>query len=133
VHLEELRALIARHARPDMTTAINGVLASKVDRPDPPSPSMTGTVLALIAQGAKRLALGDRMYEYRTGQYLVASVDLPVTGHFVDPSPEHPALGFGLVLRPSVVAGLLLQAGPGDLPPAAGATPPGLAVNDAPD
>lgn len=40
---------------------------------------MSGTVLALIAQGAKRLALGDRVYEYRVyeyraGQYLVASV-----------------------------------------------------------
>ncbi|GGN42246.1 hypothetical protein GCM10011578_091390 [Streptomyces fuscichromogenes] len=31
---------------------------------------MTGTVLAVIAQGAKRLALGDRAYEYGAGQYL---------------------------------------------------------------
>ena len=65
MYLDELRTLLARHARPDMTTAIDGVLISKVDRPDPPSPSMSGTVLALIAQGAKRLALGDRVYEYR--------------------------------------------------------------------
>ena len=125
--------MIARHARPDTTTAVDGVLASKVDRPDPVAPSMTGTVLALIAQGTKRLALGDRVYEYGAGQYLVASVDLPVTGHFVGATRERPALGFGLVLRPSVVAELLLQARPGDLPPAAGAAPPGIAVNDAPD
>ena len=110
--------MLARHARPDWTTAIDGVLISKVDRPDPPSPSMSGTVLALIAQGAKRLALGDRVYEYGAGQYLVASVDLPVTGHFTEADPEQPALGFGLVLHPSAVAELLLQAGPGDLPPA---------------
>ena len=89
--------MIARHARPDTTTAVDGVLASKVDRPDPVAPSMTGTVLALIAQGAKRLALGDRVYEYGAGQYLVASVDLPVTGQFVSATREHPALGFGLV------------------------------------
>ena len=94
---------------------------------------MTGTVLALVAQGAKRLALGDRVYDYRAGQYLVASVDLPVTGHFVDVSPEHPALGFGLVLRSSVVAELLLRAGPTDLPPAPGGAPSGIAVSDAPD
>src|SRR5262245_12533756 len=75
MHLEELRALLARHARPDWTTAIDGVLISKVDRPDPPAPSMSGTVLAVIAQGAKHLALGDRVYEYGAGQYLVASVD----------------------------------------------------------
>ena len=131
--LGELRTLIARHARPDMTTAVDGVLVSKVERPSAPYPSMTGTVLALVAQGAKRLALGDRVYDYRAGQYLVASVDLPVTGHFVDVAPEHPALGFGLVLRSSVVAELLLRAGPTDLPPAPGGAPSGIAVSDAPD
>ena len=131
--LAELRTLIARHARPDMTTAVDGVLASKVERLSAPYPSMTGTVLALVAQGAKRLALGDRVYDYRAGQYLVASVDLPVTGHFVDVSPAHPALGFGLVLRSSVVAELLLRAGPTDLPPAPGGAPSGIAVSDAPD
>ena len=131
--LAELRTLIARHARPDMTTAVDGVLVSKVERPSAPYPSMTGTVLALVAQGAKRLALGDRVYDYRAGQYLVASVDLPVTGHFVDVAPEHPALGFGLVLRSSVVAELLLRAGPTDLPPAPGGAPSGIAVSDAPD
>lgn len=131
--LDELRTLLARHARPDMTTEVDGVLASKVERPTPPYTSMTGTVLALVARGAKRLALGDRVYDYRAGQYLVASVDLPVTGHFIDVSPEHPALGFGLVLRSSVVAKLLLRAAPTDLPPAPGGAPSGIAVSDAPD
>jgi hypothetical protein len=73
------------------------------------------------------------MISYTRGQFWSRRSTLPVTGHFVDTAPEYPALGFGLVLRPSVVAGLLLQAGRGDLPPAAGGTPPGLAVNDAPD
>jgi len=130
MRLDELRTLLARHARPDFTTAIDGVLISKVDRPHPPSPAMSGTVLAVIAQGAKRLSLGDRVYEYRAGQYLVASVDLPVTGHFVDPGPQRPALGFGLTLRPDDIAELLLGAGPGEVPAPA---PPGIAVSDAPD
>ncbi|MET7897152.1 AraC family transcriptional regulator [Streptomyces mirabilis] len=133
MYLEELRTLLARHARPEWTTAIDGVLISKVERSDPPASSMTGTVLAVIAQGAKRLALGDRVYEYRAGQYLVASVDLPVTGQFTDADPEHPALGFGLTLEPSAVAELLLQAGPGDAPRAGGSALPGIAVSDAPD
>jgi AraC-like DNA-binding protein len=131
--LDELRALLARHARPDMTTAIEGVLISKVDQSAPPSPAMSGTVLALIAQGAKRIALGDRVYEYRAGQYLVASVDMPITGHFTEASPELPAIGFGLLLHPATVAELLLQAAPGDLPPAGGGAPSGMAVSDAPD
>ncbi|MFD8649664.1 AraC family transcriptional regulator [Streptomyces mirabilis] len=49
------------------------------------------------------------------------------------PDPEHPALGFGLTLEPSVVAELLLQAGPGDAPRAGGSALPGIAVSDAPD
>jgi AraC-like DNA-binding protein len=131
--LDELNALITRHARPDGATAIDDVLISKVEQPSLPSPSMSGTVLALIAQGAKRIALGDRVYEYRAGQYLIASVDLPITGHFTEASPERPAMGFGLTLHPATVAELLLQAGPGDLPPASGTAPSGMAVSDAPD
>ncbi|MGE3289535.1 MAG: AraC family transcriptional regulator N-terminal domain-containing protein [Pseudonocardia sp.] len=130
--LEELRTLIARHARPDARTALDGVLASKIVRSTPDTPSMSGTVLALIAQGTKRLALGDRIHTYGAGQYLVASVDLPVTGHFVGASPERPALGFGLTLRASVVAELLLQAAPGQSGPAPSGAPPAIAVSDAP-
>ncbi|MGI5238022.1 AraC family transcriptional regulator [Dactylosporangium sp. CA-139066] len=129
--LDALRALVARHARPDMTTAIDGVLLSKVEQAGPPAPEMSGTVLAVIAQGAKRIALGDRVYEYGAGQYLVASVDLPITGHFIEASPARPALGFGLVLNPAMVAEVLLQAAPGVLPPV-GAAPSGMAVSDAP-
>ncbi|WP_432969388.1 AraC family transcriptional regulator [Dactylosporangium sp. CA-233914] len=132
VYRERLRALIARHARPDMTTPLDGVLISKVEQAGPPLPEMSGTVVAVIAQGAKRIALGDRVYEYRAGQYLVASVDLPITGHFTEATPAWPALGFGLVLNPGMVAEVLLQAAPGDLPPAGGA-PSGMAVSDAPD
>ncbi|GAB2887057.1 AraC family transcriptional regulator [Streptomyces mayteni] len=133
MRLDELRTLLARHARPDWSTDIDGVLVSRVDRSEPPTPSMSGAVLAVIAQGAKRLALGERVYEYGPGQYLVASVDLPVTGQFTRARPEEPALGFGLVLEPSAVAELLLQAGPGDRPRAGGGTPSGIAVSDAPD
>lgn len=129
---DEFRTLLDRHARPDWTTAIDGVLISKVDRPDPPAPSMSGTVLAVIAQGAKRLALGDTVYEYGAGQYLVASVDLPVTGEFTRIEPGRPALGFGLTLEPSAVAELLLEAGPGDAPRTGGGTPPGITVSDTP-
>jgi hypothetical protein len=94
---------------------------------------MSGTVLAVVAQGGKRLALGDRVYEYRAGQYLVASVDLPVMGHVVDTAPGRPTLGFGMTLEPAAIAELLLQAGPGDLPRSPATARPGIEVSDAPD
>jgi AraC-like DNA-binding protein len=118
--LDELRELIERHARPDGTTDIDGVLLSAAEGPGEPQASTTGTVLAVIAQGAKRLAIGDRVYDYGPGQYLVASVDLPITGHYTRASAAEPALGFGLVLRPSAIAELVLETPGATAPPALG-------------
>ncbi|MFF5234997.1 AraC family transcriptional regulator N-terminal domain-containing protein [Dactylosporangium sp. NPDC000521] len=130
--LEELRELLARHARPDLSTSIGEVRIFRADRPHPPVPTTYGKVVALVGQGTKRFALGDRVYDYHAGQYLVASVDMPVTAYFAKASPELPGLGVGLDLHPSAIAELLLQAAPGDLPDIGRAAPPGLAVSTAP-
>ncbi|MGC4942459.1 AraC family transcriptional regulator [Kribbella sp. DT2] len=130
--MKEFRDLVQRHARPDLTTAIDGVRLCRADREVAPESGTTGTVLAIVAQGTKRLALGEDLFEYGAGQYLVASLDLPVTGHFVEATPAGPALAFGMTLEPAVIADLLLQAGPADLPETSEAARPGLAVSDAP-
>ena len=129
--LAELRDLIDRHARADMTTPIEGVLIARHDI-SVLEPSMSGSVMALIAQGTKRLALGERVYEYGAGQYLVSSLDLPVTGQFIDASPERPALGFGLVLHPPSIADLLLRADSLGTRDGRGSPPCGMVVSDAP-
>ncbi|MFI6347170.1 AraC family transcriptional regulator N-terminal domain-containing protein [Streptomyces sp. NPDC050560] len=130
--LEELCALIDRHARRG-TPPVEGLLLSRSERPTAPEPSLTGPVLALVAQGAKRTGLGERTYEYRAGQYLVVTVDLPVTGHFSEASPGRPFLGVGLELRPAAIADLLLQhaTAPGPARPPGGAVS-GIAVSTAP-
>jgi AraC-like DNA-binding protein len=132
VSLDELGKLLERHVGPDLTTAIDGVRICKTDLTVSPESSTTGTVLVVIAQGGKRLALGDRFYEYGAGQYLVASLDLAVTGRVID-APGHPTLSFGMTLEPTAIAELLLAAGPGDLPRAPSTARPGIAVSNAPD
>jgi AraC-like DNA-binding protein len=107
--LAELRDLVAAHARSDLRTSIDGLLLSRVETVEPDH-SLTEPLLVVMAQGGKRLLLGDQLYEYRAGQCLVVTADLPVTGHFVGASPQVPALGMGLVLRPAVIARLLLEA-----------------------
>ncbi|MFI6180418.1 AraC family transcriptional regulator N-terminal domain-containing protein [Nonomuraea sp. NPDC051191] len=129
--LDELRDLLNRHARPDLRTPIEDVLIFKAEQPRPPTPTTYGKVLAVVAQGTKRFALGDHLYEYREGQYLVASVDLPVTAHFVKASPDLPGLGVGLTLHPTAIAEVLLQVSPGDLPDLGDDAPFGLAVSNA--
>jgi hypothetical protein len=131
--LAELRGLLERHVRPDLTTAIEGVRLCRADRAASPVSSMSGTVVAVIAQGGKRLALGERVYDYGAGQYLVASVDLPVTGQAAEAASGCPALGFGMTLDPAVIAELPLQGWPGELPRSSGAARPGVAVSGADD
>ncbi|MGW0082312.1 AraC family transcriptional regulator [Streptomyces sp. NPDC003393] len=128
--LDEMCELVNRHARPDMSTAIDGVQTCRFDRYSAPAAGMSGTVLAVIAQGGKRLALGEHLYEYGPGQYLVTSVDLPVTGHVIDTG--RPTLGFGMTLAPADIAQLLLDADPRDLPAPAPTAPAGIAVSQAP-
>ncbi|GAA3517740.1 AraC family transcriptional regulator [Streptosporangium album] len=129
--LDELRDLLHRHARPDLATPIEDVLIFRAEQPQPPTPTTYGKVLAVVAQGTKRFALGEKVYEYREGQYLIASVDLPVTAHFARASAELPGLGVGLTLHPAAVAEVLLQAAPGELPEHGEGVPPGLAVSTA--
>lgn len=107
---EEFRRLVAQHAPGGISaTAIPGVLVSRMDDGGSPDESTTGTVLAIVAQGTKRLSVGGSVHDYGVGQYLVASVDLPVSGQFTDATPRHPALGLGLELRPEVIAELMLS------------------------
>lgn len=132
--LAELSALILRHASRGVTsTAIPGVLIARVDTSGPQTESTTGTVLAIVAQGGKRLSVGDAVHEYGPGQYLVTSMELPVSGQFLDATPDHPALGFGLELRPDLIAELLLHpASSGFARPQRGDNAPAaIAVGDA--
>jgi AraC-like DNA-binding protein len=128
--LEEIRQRIAAHARPDMATPIDGLLLSEVTTDAvTPDYTLTEPLFVVMAQGGKRLMLGDRTYEYRAGQCLVVTATLPVTGHYIDTSPQAPSLGLGLVLRPADIAALILQAPAGSR--ARGADASAISIGDA--
>jgi AraC-like DNA-binding protein len=126
--LDDIRRSIVTHARPDLQTSIPGLLLSRVTTQEPDY-SLTDPLLVVMAQGGKRLLLGDQVFEYRAGQLLVVTAGLPVTGHFLDATPQHPALGMGLVLRPAAIAQLLLEAPAARLSGAS--TGPAIATGDA--
>lgn len=89
-------------------TSLPGVTLLRSDTPTVPIPAVYEPMLCLIAQGSKRTLLGDRLFEYGAGDYVVASVDLPISGEVLEASPESPYLAFSLRLDTSVLADLLL-------------------------
>lgn len=108
--LTELRTLIARHAASGKAgTLIAGLTMKAISKPTQPIHSIDEPVFAVIAQGAKRTVLADRVFEYRAGHYLVASVELPVTSCVVHASEKTPFLGLGLTLKPELIASILLE------------------------
>jgi AraC-like DNA-binding protein len=127
--LAELRTLIARHAGPGQTEmAVEGVRLTASDVPARPSHHVYEPIFGVVAQGAKRTMLGDKVFEYSAGQYLVVSVDLPIASHVVRASADEPYLAVGMTLRPANIATLLLEVAAGDH---TAVEPSGMAVSDA--
>jgi AraC-like DNA-binding protein len=127
--LAELRRLIARHAGEGVTrTPLDGVTVMASGTKTQPIGSVSEPALAVVAQGAKRTVLGDSVFAYGPGQYLLVSVDLPVTAHITHASREQPFLAFGMTLRPAAIAALLLESDPGEQEQR---SPLGIASSDA--
>jgi AraC-like DNA-binding protein len=127
--LDELRTLIARHAAGRYRqTRLPGVVVMESHAPTEPLTAVTRPSFAIVAQGVKRTILGEQIFDYGPGQYVVISLDLPVTGHVLRAGPDEPFLGMGLTLEPATIAALLL-----DAPTAARADASGIAVSDATD
>jgi AraC-like DNA-binding protein len=112
-----------------MQTQIDGLLMSKVTGPAAPDYSLTEPLLVVMAQGGKRLLLGEQVFEYRAGECLIVTANLPVTGDYLDTGPDMPTLAMGLVLRPAAVAALMLRA---PAPSRAAAGPAGIAMATGP-
>ncbi|WP_447191534.1 AraC family transcriptional regulator N-terminal domain-containing protein [Streptosporangium sp. G12] len=134
-HLEELRDRIARLAaggpRP---LGIEGVTVFSTGHVTEPLGTVTTPMFALVAQGAKRSVLNDRVFDYQAGQYLVVTVDLPLTSQITHATPAEPFLGFGLPLRPATIAQLLVEAGPAVVRSSRAPNDgPGVATSDADD
>jgi AraC-like DNA-binding protein len=72
--------------------------------------------LCLVAQGAKRVLLGQEVYEYDTSRMLVYSVDVPVAAQVTQASLDQPFLGLRLDLDAARIADLTAKVYPHGLP-----------------
>lgn len=63
----------------------------------------------LIVQGEKEVWLGEERFRYGAGHYIVASVELPVTGQIIRATEDMPYLAIKLELTPSDVLEMLTE------------------------
>jgi AraC-like DNA-binding protein len=125
--LDALGDIIGRHARNSHgPTVIEGLTVTATDAPTAPRSGIAEPSLGLVVQGGKRTVSGDRVLDYAAGEFLIAQLDLPVTGQVTAASAGRPFLGIGVRVEPAEIAAMLLEAA---VPP--GGTParaPGIAV-----
>lgn len=115
----ELAATIDRLTRVDGSheTAIARLALARFSQMQHPVHAMYEPAFCVLAQGSKRVLLGNEVYIYDGSRYLVASQNLPVSGQVIDASPESPYLGLRLVLDVKDIAALALEFGLGDTSP----------------
>jgi AraC-like DNA-binding protein len=128
--LAELKRCIERFTRRDgvHSTAIAPLSLFRASAPSELVQAVYEPTLAIIAQGRKRVMLGNEIYHYDAAHFLLVSVGLPVVGQVIDASPESPYLSLRIDLDPSLLGELILAARP---PEAHGRPQRGLVVSRA--
>lgn len=126
--LQELAGLIAAHGlAPRAATPIAGLTLLRADaKADVPVQVVYTPKVCVIAQGRKRVGLGDQTFDYDARSYLVASVHLPVTGQVVAASRALPYLSLSLEIDVDQLADVMVGM---TLPPIEAEVPRGLAVS----
>jgi len=88
-----------------------GLGLRRYSRPTVPVHGFYEPSFCVIAQGSKVILLGEDSFRYDPAHYMITTVELPMTGQVVEASAERPFLGLRLVLDPSVVAAVMVEAG----------------------
>lgn len=124
--ITDLATTILRHTPESgmAGTAVQRLTLIRADQPSMPVPSVYEASLCLIAQGSKRVSLGDHSVLYDASRYLLVSVDLPLVGHVLEASPDVPYLCCKIDLDLQALADLMIAEGR----TASGADLPAMAV-----
>ncbi|CAH0144651.1 HTH-type transcriptional activator RhaS [Peribacillus sp. Bi96] len=105
----ELAKMIEHYSGRDGThsTAIPSLFFSRQSNAIGPNYGVYNPSLCIIVQGMKEVLLAKERFTYNPADYLVASVDLPVTAQVIEASPDVPYLAFKLEFTPSQILEVL--------------------------
>lgn len=114
--IHELRQAIARWTEQgeQRITAVPGLSLFRHTAPTDPIGGLYEPSVCVVAQGAKRVILGEDSFVYDAHHYLITSVHLPTIVRVIDASGEKPYLGLMLKLDLREVSQMMLDS---HLPP----------------
>jgi AraC-like DNA-binding protein len=104
IQCQELAALITRHTDGNgdgfHQTSIDKLQFGRESCVASTLAAVSTPMLAIVVQGKKAALLGEETYHYGAAQYLILSIDLPISGFITEATSTQPYLGFRLDLDP---------------------------------
>ncbi|HAV1342314.1 TPA: AraC family transcriptional regulator [Vibrio parahaemolyticus] len=90
-------------------TPISGLRFTRWTTPTPPTSYTHNPSICLIAQGRKRVLLGEESFIYDANHFLISSVDLPIIANIIEASEEQPYLGLIMELDLTEISQLIVD------------------------
>ncbi|HCH1965555.1 AraC family transcriptional regulator N-terminal domain-containing protein [Vibrio parahaemolyticus] len=90
-------------------TPISGLRFSRWTTPTPPTSYTHNPSICLIAQGRKRVLLGEESFIYDANHFLISSIDLPIIANIIEASEEQPYLGLIMELELTEISQLIVD------------------------
>lgn len=109
---QEFIELVTRHAQFEGSREVAPGL--RLARATSPTDRVTGVFkpsLCVVAQGAKEIYLGGSVHRYDSKHYLIANVEMPITGKVVEATAASPYLSIRLELDPTLVGSVMVDSG----------------------
>ncbi|CAM4026605.1 AraC family transcriptional regulator [Lederbergia lenta] len=107
----EIAQIIEDHTGRDGTqrTAIPSLFFSRYSNDTGPNYGVHNPSLCIVVQGMKEVMLSQERFQYGPADYLIASVNLPISGQVTEASPEDPYLALKLEFTPIEILEVLLE------------------------
>ncbi|MEK7722836.1 MAG: AraC family transcriptional regulator, partial [Acidobacteriota bacterium] len=109
-HAELVERMLKLLPEDGVLEAIPGFYLARLSKPME-SRAVYSPAFCFVIQGSKQVFLGEEVFRYDPGNYLIYTVDLPLVFKVEEASNENPYLGFRLDLDPNLVASVMLEAG----------------------
>ena len=109
--IQDLKKCIARWTEQgeQEATAVPGLSLFRWDEPTEPFTGLYEPSICVVAQGAKRVVLGEDTFVYDAHRYLLTSVDLPAVVQIIEASRAKPYLGLRLMLDLREISQMMLD------------------------